>query len=191
MKPERIVAFVPMRHHSVRVPGKNYRLLAGKPLFHHILITLQQVPEISQVVVDTDSPEITAGIREHFSQVRVLERPEHLRADTVPMNEILMYDVSQGGRPYLQTHSTNPLLRPETVSAGICALVEQYPIYDCSSASPARRCACGITGPADQPQPGHPVAYPDLPPVYARTPACTCSPARRSSSAVPESASGR
>ena len=131
MKPERIVAFVPMRHHSVRVPGKNYRLLAGKPLFHHILITLQQVPEISQGVVDTDSPEITAGIREHFSQVRVLERPEHLRADTVPMNEILMYDVSQVPADlYLQTHSTNPLLRPETVSAGIRALVEQYPIYD-------------------------------------------------------------
>ena len=50
-----LVALVPMRHHSQRVPGKNYRLLAGKPLFHHILETLQAVPEIKQVVVDTDS----------------------------------------------------------------------------------------------------------------------------------------
>jgi len=44
-----------MRHHSQRVPGKNYRPLAGKPLFHHILETLLDVPEIDQVVVDTDS----------------------------------------------------------------------------------------------------------------------------------------
>jgi len=36
----KIAALVPMRHHSVRVPGKNYRLLAGRPLFHHILQAL-------------------------------------------------------------------------------------------------------------------------------------------------------
>ena len=33
----KIAALVPMRHHSQRVPGKNYRPLAGKPLFHHII----------------------------------------------------------------------------------------------------------------------------------------------------------
>ena len=38
-----LVALVPMRHHSQRVPGKNYRPLAGKPLFHHILETLLSV----------------------------------------------------------------------------------------------------------------------------------------------------
>jgi CMP-N-acetylneuraminic acid synthetase len=40
MKIEKIVALVPMRHHSQRVPGKNYRMLAGKPLYQHILDTL-------------------------------------------------------------------------------------------------------------------------------------------------------
>jgi len=40
----KVVALVPMRHHSVRVPGKNYRLIAGRPLFHHILTTLQNCP---------------------------------------------------------------------------------------------------------------------------------------------------
>ena len=33
----RIVALVPMRHHSERVPGKNYRPFAGKPLYHHVV----------------------------------------------------------------------------------------------------------------------------------------------------------
>lgn len=131
LKPQKIVALVPMRHHSVRVPGKNYRLLAGKPLFHHIIDTLLAVPEIAQVVVDTDSQTVMDGLREHYPQVVRLERPEHLRADTIPMNEILMHDTGQVEADlYLQTHSTNPLLRPETVSRAIQALVGQYPAYD-------------------------------------------------------------
>ena len=36
----KLVALVPMRHHSQRVPGKNYRPLAGKPLYQHIIETL-------------------------------------------------------------------------------------------------------------------------------------------------------
>jgi len=83
----KIVALIPIRHHSQRVPGKNYRPLAGKPLFHHILSTLLACPEISQVVVDTDSPPVMEGLRQHFPSVRILERPEVLRADSVPMNE--------------------------------------------------------------------------------------------------------
>jgi CMP-N-acetylneuraminic acid synthetase len=130
-EPKTIVALVPMRHHSVRVPGKNYRLLAGKPLFHHIVATLLQVPEISRVVVDTDSPTIIDGLREHFPAVTVLERPEDLRADTIPMNEILMHDTSLvPGDLYLQTHSTNPLLKAQTISRAIRTLTSQFPAYD-------------------------------------------------------------
>lgn len=131
MKPEKIIALVPMRHHSERVPGKNYRLLAGKPLFHYILDTLLLVPEIQQVVVDTDSPTIMKGLRDHYPQVVIVERPEHLRADTTPMNEVLLHDTAiVPGDLYLQTHSTNPLLRPETISRGIQALVNNFPAYD-------------------------------------------------------------
>jgi len=127
----KIVALVPMRHHSQRVPGKNYRPLAGRPLFHHIIMTLLSCPEISETVVDTDSLEVIAGLREHFPQVRIIERPEYLRADAVPMNEILAYDTSQVEADfYLQTHSTNPLLRAETFSHAIQALLKSYPAYD-------------------------------------------------------------
>ena len=131
MKFEKIVALVPMRHHSQRVPGKNYRPLAGKPLFHHILETLLACPEIRQVVVDTDSPEVITGVRQYFPQVTVLERPEYLRADTIPMNEILLYDTAQVPADlYLQTHSTNPLLKTATVSHAIQTLQAAYPGYD-------------------------------------------------------------
>ena len=47
------------------------------------------------------------------------------------MNEVLLYDSSQvDGDFYLQTHSTNPLLRSETVSRAIHTLEENYPAYD-------------------------------------------------------------
>ena len=127
----KLVAFVPMRHHSQRVPGKNYRMLAGKPLFHHIVGTLLAVPEISEILVDTDSDPVMDGVRQYFPQVTVLPRPEHLRADDVPMNDILIHDTGQVQADfYLQTHSTNPLLRPETISGAIQSLMTNYPDYD-------------------------------------------------------------
>ncbi|MCK4976807.1 MAG: acylneuraminate cytidylyltransferase family protein [Anaerolineales bacterium] len=127
----RIIALVPMRHHSQRVPGKNYRQLAGKPLYQHIIGTLLRCPEIDEVVVDTDSAPVMDGLRENFPQVRILERPERLQADAIPMNEILTHDTSQVEADfYLQTHSTNPLLRAETISRAIQALLVSYPAYD-------------------------------------------------------------
>jgi CMP-N-acetylneuraminic acid synthetase len=116
----KLVAFVPMRHDSERVPGKNYRPLAGKPLFHHIVSTLLAVPEIDLVAIDTDSPAITADAADAFPGALVIDRPAHLLGGDVPMNEILRHDVDVVEADlYLQTHSTNPLLRPATISAAI------------------------------------------------------------------------
>jgi CMP-N-acetylneuraminic acid synthetase len=131
MEVKTITALVPMRHHSQRVPGKNYRLLNGKPLYQHILGTLLQVRELTQIVVDTDSDEITAGVTRDFPTIQVYRRPEVLRADTIPMNEILMNDVAHFPADlYLQTHSTNPLIKAETFSRAIQMLLQQYPAYD-------------------------------------------------------------
>jgi CMP-N-acetylneuraminic acid synthetase len=126
-----IAALVPMRHSSERVPGKNYRPIAGKPLYAHILDSLLAVPEINQVVVDTDSPVILEGLEKNYPAVIRLERPAHLRAGTIPMNEILMHDTSQVPADlYLQTHSTNPLMSPATFSRAIQALRAVYPAQD-------------------------------------------------------------
>ena len=117
MKNYTITALVPMRHHSQRVPGKNYRPMAGQPLYAHILRTLLEVPQISQILVDTDSQVILEGLEKDFPTVIRSKRPEHLQADDIPMNEILMYDTSLVKSDfYLQTHSTNPLLSAATIS---------------------------------------------------------------------------
>ena len=118
-----LVALVPMRHHSQRVPGKNYREVAGQPLYSYILEVLLQCPEVDQIVVDTDSPTIQDGVAERFPSVRILGRPEALRGDAIPMNEILVHDAREvPAAMYLQTHTTNPLLRPETISRAIQTL---------------------------------------------------------------------
>jgi CMP-N-acetylneuraminic acid synthetase len=126
-----IAALVPMRHHSQRVPGKNYRPLAGKPLYQHIIETLLSVPEITTIMVDTDSAPVMDGLRRNFPQVKIIQRPENLRAPEIPMNEILAYDTAQVEADfYLQTHSTNPLLKAETISAAAQKFLGAYPAFD-------------------------------------------------------------
>jgi CMP-N-acetylneuraminic acid synthetase len=126
-----IAAIVPMRHDSRRVPGKNYRAFGGRPLFHHIVEALQQCARISQIIIDTDSDVIREDARRHFPDVYVIARPPHLRADTTPMNDVLLHTIEQAPADfYLQTHSTNPLLQPATIGRAIDSFVQNYPAFD-------------------------------------------------------------
>lgn len=127
----KIVAMVPMRHSSERVKGKNYRDFAGKPLFHHVIISLLECKLIDKVIIDTDSPDIMEQTRQHFPEVLLLQRPEHLRDGAIPMNDVLLNIVKQVPSDYyLQTHSTNPLLTSTSISAGIEKFFSIYPVYD-------------------------------------------------------------
>jgi CMP-N-acetylneuraminic acid synthetase len=116
----RTVAIVPMRHNSERVPGKNYRPLAGIPLYHHVVRTLNAVPEIDTVVIDTDSRIIIEDCARHFPDVSVLLRPEYLRDGDIAMNDVLLNTIAQvDAEVVVQTHSTNPFLKAETLSAAL------------------------------------------------------------------------
>ncbi len=164
----KIAALVPMRHHSQRVPQKNFRLLAGKPLYAHILDQLLACKEIDEIIVDTDSPTILQGVRAAYPSITLLERPEHLRADDIPMNEILLYDTSQVKADlYLQTHSTNPLLKSATISDAIQSLLKRMPEYDSLfSATPLKtRLWDQLTQPINH-NPNILLQTQDLPPVY-------------------------
>lgn len=120
-----------MRHSSERVPGKNYRDFAGKPLYHRVINSLLACKAITKVVIDTDSPTIMEDAAKHFPTVLVLERPENLRAGEIPMNDVLLNTIGQVESDfYLQTHSTNPLLSADTVNTAVNTFLDQYPIYD-------------------------------------------------------------
>lgn len=169
IKPEpKIVALVPMRHHSQRVPGKNYRLLNGIPLYQHILTTLLQVPQVSEIVVDTDSDVIIEGIRSSFPTIRWILRPPELRADDISMNTILLHDISQAPADfYLQTHSTNPLLKASTITRAIASILLAYPIHDSLFSVTRRQTRLyDHDGVAINHDPKVLIQTQDLPPVY-------------------------
>lgn len=122
---------MPMRHNSERVPGKNYRDFAGVPLYRYIINVLVASPLITDIVIDTDSFIIQEDAAKHFPEVKLLERPEHLRAGTVPMNDVLLNAVRQVDADfYLQTHSTNPLIQAATVNNAVQTFLDNYPLYD-------------------------------------------------------------
>lgn len=165
--PHPIVAFVPMRHASERVPGKNYRSLAGRPLYHHIVETLLQCPQIDLVCIDTDSPIIMDDATIHFPQVKVLLRPEHLRDGATPMNDVLLNAVAQVKADfYLQTHSTNPLLKVETVARAIEQFLAQSEHDSLFGVTRLQTRLYSADGKAMNHDPEVLLRTQDLPPVY-------------------------
>lgn len=126
-----VVALVPMKGNSERVPNKNLKLFNGKPLYHIIVNELFQSKYISQVVVNTDSIKIKEDIAKNFPAVIVVDRPHSICGDFVPMNDILAYDIQQVDADiYVQTHSTNPLLRYSTIDSAIQQFVEDKDKFD-------------------------------------------------------------
>jgi CMP-N-acetylneuraminic acid synthetase len=128
----RLVALMPMRHSSERVPGKNYRPFGdGRPLFHHTLDTLLNCKLIDKVVINTDSPTIAEQCADKYPDVTIIDRPENIRGGMTPMNDVLLHDVKTvQSQFYLQTHSTNPIMSTKTVTSAIETFFKNYPIYD-------------------------------------------------------------
>jgi CMP-N-acetylneuraminic acid synthetase len=115
-----------MKAHSARVAGKNFRDLAGKPLFRWILDTLLSLDEIDRVVINTDARDILAqkGLREG-DRILIRDRKPELCGDGVSMNLIIADDVAATpADTYLMTHTTNPMLSAATVAAALHAYRE-------------------------------------------------------------------
>jgi CMP-N-acetylneuraminic acid synthetase len=118
---ERFVALLPMKAHSERVKGKNFRPFAGKPLFRWILDSLLELPVIERVIVNTDARQILAahGLVDS-DRVHIRDRRADLCGDFVSMNRVLEDDVANvAAGAYVMTHTTNPLLSARTISRAI------------------------------------------------------------------------
>lgn len=119
----RIVALLPMKGHSERVPGKNFRPFAGKPLFRWILDNLLAIDEIAEVVINTDARAKLAeqGLTDG-PRVRIRDRKPEICGDFVSMNLVLADDVANVPADlYVMTHTTNPLLSSATIKGALDA----------------------------------------------------------------------
>ena len=127
----KILALVPMKGNSERVPNKNLKLFNGYPLYHTIINTLKKSKFIKEIIVDTDSENIIKDITISFPDVKILERPSHLCGDFISMNKIIEYDISiHEAEMYLQTHSTKPLVSAQTIDDAIYKFLESKDDYD-------------------------------------------------------------
>lgn len=77
----RILAVIPARAGSKRLPGKNTRLLAGKPLIAHTIVAALQSSCCEEIVVSTDSKQIADVAVQYGASVPWL-RSEDLATDT-------------------------------------------------------------------------------------------------------------
>jgi CMP-N-acetylneuraminic acid synthetase len=129
---ERIVALLPMKAHSERVQGKNFRLFNGKPLFRWILDSLLSVESISVVVINTDARSILAEHGLYDSErIVIRDRRPELCGDFVSMNRILADDVAAVPADiYVMTHTTNPLLSSGTIREALKKFEQKRGQYD-------------------------------------------------------------
>jgi CMP-N-acetylneuraminic acid synthetase len=117
----KVVALLPMKANSERVPGKNFKMIGGKPLFRWILDELLLVPQISQLVINTDARDlISIHSNEGDKRVTIRDRESAICGDLVSMNSIIGDDINAvPADVYLMTHTTNPLLTASTIEAAL------------------------------------------------------------------------
>lgn len=118
-----------MKAHSARVTSKNFRMIAGKPLFRWVLDMLAATPEVGRIVINTDARAILAdnGLKDgdYSGKVMIRDRKPEICGDFVSMNLVLGDDVANVPSDYyLMTHTTNPLLSVKTVRAMIARFTD-------------------------------------------------------------------
>lgn len=110
-KPASFVALIPARRGSKGLPGKNVRMLAGKPLYWHSIQHALKAGA-TRILISTDIQQIWES--EHPEQVQIIRRPDALTGDDVTMEPVIMHALSTvpvcGTVVLLQP--TSPLRRP-------------------------------------------------------------------------------
>lgn len=120
----KILAIIPARSGSKRIPGKNIRLLGGKPLIAWSIDVARDIEQICDVLVSTDDP-LIAGIASEGGAMAPWLRPEALATDTASSVDVCLHALEW----YEKTHGkvdgllllqpTSPFRSRQTVLRGI------------------------------------------------------------------------
>lgn len=87
-----VVAIIPARGGSKGLPGKNTRLLAGKPLIAYSIEAAKACPLVDRTIVSTDDPQI-AEIAKRYGAEAPFLRPAELAQDLTPTEPVLKHAV--------------------------------------------------------------------------------------------------
>lgn len=120
----KILAVIPARAGSKRLPNKNKLLLGGKPLIIWSIDAAQGIPEICDILVSTDDPEI-ADISKNAGALVPWLRPAELATDTatsvdVALHALDWYEKEKGEIDgILLLQPTSPFRKKTSLIAGI------------------------------------------------------------------------
>jgi CMP-N,N'-diacetyllegionaminic acid synthase len=116
-----VIALVPARSGSERVPGKNLRPLAGHPLLAYAIETARQSGVFERVVVSTDSEDVAEIARWYGGEVPFL-RPSEYATSTSPDIEWLRFTLERldaGYDLFAIVRATNPFRGPDAIRRGL------------------------------------------------------------------------
>lgn len=87
------VAIIPARGGSKRIPKKNIRLFAGKPIIAHSILTAKKSGLFDRIIVSTDDREIAETANKFGAETPFL-RPPELSDDFTGTHEVISHAVT-------------------------------------------------------------------------------------------------
>jgi N-acylneuraminate cytidylyltransferase len=117
------VAVIPARGGSKRIPRKNIRDFAGKPIMAHSILAARAASLFDRIIVSTDDGEIAAVARQWGAEAPFM-RPEELSGDMTGTNAVIKHAIRwlQGGGQDVQyvccIYATAPFLEPRYLREG-------------------------------------------------------------------------
>lgn len=129
---KRVLALIPARGGSKRLPGKNLRKLGGKPLIAWSVMAALLAPEVDMVVLSTDSEEIRAAALAAGAHAPFL-RPPELAQDESSSEDTALHALEfmerETGEPYdvlVLLEPTSPLRARDDVGGALRMLVTHW-----------------------------------------------------------------
>lgn len=123
-----VLGIIPARGGSKGIPGKNIRLLSGKPLIHYSVASALDSHIIDRLVLSTDSVEIANSVKGFDIEVPFI-RPANLALDDTPMVSVVLHTVKyledNGWQPdvVVLLQPTAPLRKPEHIRTAVELLI--------------------------------------------------------------------
>lgn len=119
------IAIIPARGGSKRLPGKNIKLLGGKPLIAWTIEAAIKSNVFDHIFVSTDSEEIASVSRDYGAKVPFL-RPAELSSDTATTNDVVTHLISWFEKEYSQEVSNIAILQPTSPFRNAEHIIEAF-----------------------------------------------------------------
>lgn len=126
----KILGIVPARGGSKGIPGKNIRLLNGKPLLYYTALAAHESELIDRLILTTDSDEIATVGKDLGIEVPFI-RPAELAQDDTPMLPVIEHVVhfveTEGWQPdiIVLLQPTAPLRKAEHIQTAVSKLISE------------------------------------------------------------------